>query len=378
MLMHVSASVFLRGASFFSFFCEILLCVGVCPALCTMPGNRTGRDNIVRVIELHKVGKNNREITNQTGVTESTVSRLLKKWRAEGGGDKVPVHKHAGGKALKISPKALKLLKRELDITPSITAKELKNKNPKLLGDVSVRTIQENIQKRLNYSKVKARVKPLVTAKQRRRRVQFAKGHKDWDLVQWHKVLWTDEATFCISESKGTKVWKSPTASACDPRLTVTSVKHPPYLMVWGAFGYGGLGNLVILPKGQTVNSQRYIKLLQENLGECFAKTGCEILQQDGAPCHTSKAVKQWLKKGKVEFIEDWPGQSPDISPIENLWGIMKARLRQEDTSTIPKLNVAIRKVWEEIPDSHYQNLVDSVPKRLQQVIKAKGFPIRK
>ncbi|XP_068226262.1 uncharacterized protein [Palaemon carinicauda] len=180
---------------FFFVFCEILLCVGVCPALCTMPGNRTGRDNIVKLIELHKVGKNNREIANQTGVTESTVSRLLKKWRAEGGGDKVPVHKHAGGKALKISPKALKLLKRELDITPSITAKELKNKNPKLLGDVSVRTIQENIQKRLNYSKVKARVKPLVTAKQGRRRVQFAKGHKDWDLVQWHKVLWTDEET---------------------------------------------------------------------------------------------------------------------------------------------------------------------------------------
>ncbi|XP_068224119.1 uncharacterized protein [Palaemon carinicauda] len=149
-----------------------------------MPGNRTSHDNIVRVIALHKVGKNNREISKQTGVTEATVSRLLIKWRADGVGDKVPVHKHAGGKALKISPKTLKLLKRQLDVTPSITAKELKNNNPKLLGDVSIRKIQENIQKRLNYSKVKARVKPLVTAKQRRRRVQFAKGHKDWDLVQ--------------------------------------------------------------------------------------------------------------------------------------------------------------------------------------------------
>ena len=171
-------------------------------------------------------------------------------------------------------------------------------------------------------------------------------------------------------------MWKSPTASACDPRLTVTSVKHPPYLMVWGAFGYGGLGNLVILPKGQTVNSERYIKLLQENLGECFAKTGWEILQQDGAPCHTSKAAKNWLSDWEVEYIMDWPGQSPDISPIENLWGIIKARLRQEDTSTIPKLELAIQKVWDEIPASHCQNLADSVPNRLKQVIKAKGFPI--
>lgn len=343
-----------------------------------MPGNRTKHDDVVRVVELHKVGKNNREIAHLVGLTESTVSRLLNKWRVGGKGDFVPTHKHAGGKALAISPKALRLVKRQLDLQPSITAKELKEKNPKLLGGVSIRTIQENIQKRLNYSKVKARVKPLVTARQRARRVKFAKEYKDWDITAWRMVLWTDEAIFCISESKGKKVWKSPAASACDPRLTVTSVKHPPYLMVWGAFGYGGLGNLAILPKGQTVNSERYIKLLQENLGECFAKTGCEILQQDGAPCHTSKAAKKWLNDCEVEYIRDWPGQSPDISPIENLWGIMKACLRQEDTSTIPKLELAIQKVWDEIPASHCQNLADSVPNRLKQVIKAKGFPIPK
>lgn len=137
--------------------------------------------------------------------------------------------------------KGLRSIRRQLDKEPWLTAKELRERNPKVLGSVSLRAIQRNISVRLNYRKVKARVKPLVTAKQRRRRVVFAKAHKDWDLVQWSKVLWTDESTFCISEAKGTKVWKSPTASGSDPRLTVPSIKHPPYLMVWGAFGYGGL-----------------------------------------------------------------------------------------------------------------------------------------
>lgn len=274
-----------------------------------MSGKNTSRDNIVRVVELHTVGKRNREIAEITGVNEKTVSRLLQKWRQAGSGDNVPEHKHGGGRPLKIPTKTLRLLKRQLDLNPSITAKELKEKNPKLLRDVAVRTIQHNIQKRLEYSKVKARVKPLVTAKQRRRRVQFTRDHKDWDLVQWHKVLWTDEATYCVSESKGTKVWKSRTSSACDPRLTVTSIKHLPYLMVWGSFGYGGLGNLVVLPKSQTLNSECYIKLLKENLAESFAKTGCEILQQDGAPCHTSRASKKWLSDNEVDFIHDWPGQ---------------------------------------------------------------------
>ena len=114
----------------------------------------------------------------------------------------------------------------------------------------------------------------------------------------------------------------------------------------------------MILSKAQTVNSERYIRVLWENFGECFAKTGCEILQQDGAPCHTSRAAKKWLCDNEVDYIEHWPGQSPDISPI-----IMTASLCQEDTSIIPKLEIAIQKVWEEIPASHCQNLAKSVPK---------------
>ena len=84
-----------------------------------MPGNRTGCDNIVRVIELHKVGKSYREIEKATGVNESTVGRLVKTMAriGEGGGENIPVHEHAGGKALKISTEALRLLRCQLDLT---------------------------------------------------------------------------------------------------------------------------------------------------------------------------------------------------------------------------------------------------------------------
>ena len=116
-------------------------------ALSIMPGGYTSRDNIVRVVELHKVGKKQQEIANLTGITRSTVGRIIQRWRKGGSGDAVPEHKHGGGKALKISPKCLRLIKRKLDICPSLTAKELKEKNPKLLNDVSIRAIQENIQK---------------------------------------------------------------------------------------------------------------------------------------------------------------------------------------------------------------------------------------
>ena len=148
--------------------------------------------------------------------------------------------------------------------------------------------------------------------------------------------------------------------------------------MVWGAFAFGGLADLVILPKDQTVNSNVYLNILNENLANCFAVTGAEILHQDNTPCHTAKIVKEWLRSCDVDCISDWPAQSPDISPIENLWGIVKAKLRQEDTSTIPKLEAALRKVWSRIVHSAAENLADSVPDRLRSVLKMKGFPINK
>ena len=71
----------------------------------------------------------------------------------------------------------------------------------------------------------------------------------------------------------------------------------------------------------------------------------------------------------------DWPAQSPDLSPIEHLWVHLKKKLGEY--STAPKV---VREVWERvmkewnnIPSEVCQNLIESMPRRLEAVIKAKG-----
>ena len=121
--------------------------LGAVDNLTVIGGKHTNRDNVVRVIALHRAGKKNREIARITGVNEKTVSDLLRKWRQGGGGDTVPMPKHGERKPLKIFPKTLKLIKRQLDLNPRITAKQLKEQNPRLLRGITVCTIQRIFRK---------------------------------------------------------------------------------------------------------------------------------------------------------------------------------------------------------------------------------------
>ncbi len=53
------------------------------------------------------------------------------------------------------------------------------------------------------------------------------------------------------------------------------------------------------------------------------------IFQQDMVPAHTAKNTKSWLNDHGVGVL-DWPANSPDLNPIENLWGIVKSKIRNK------------------------------------------------
>ena len=105
--------------------------------------------------------------------------------------------------------------------------------------------------------------------------------------------------------------------------------------MVWGCFSYH---DLLLLPPNTSVNTACYFTILMDHLHTSFDKCQAEVFQHDGAPAHTAKDIADWLADCGLQVLGNWPGNSPDLSPIENLWAIMKARLRSKDTSTLPKL----------------------------------------
>ena len=85
--------------------------------------------------------------------------------------------------------------------------------------------------------------------------------------------------------------------------------------------------------------------------------------------------MKVWKERNKLKCLE-WPAQSPDLNPIENLWMILKRRISARDppAKTVKELKAVVQEEWQKIPVDDVKNLVKSMPKRAKLVIKAKGF----
>jgi hypothetical protein len=75
---------------------------------------------------------------------------------------------------------------------------------------------------------------------------------------------------------------------------------------------------------------QNHLLLWMDNLGSTH-------FLQDGAPCHASKRIWDFLKDQLFKVI-DWPGNSPDLNLIENMSNFVKGKWKDKNISSAPKL----------------------------------------
>uniref|UniRef100_A0A9J8A6U5 Tc1-like transposase DDE domain-containing protein n=1 Tax=Cyprinus carpio carpio TaxID=630221 RepID=A0A9J8A6U5_CYPCA len=69
------------------------------------------------------------------------------------------------------------------------------------------------------------------------------------------------------------------------------------------------------------------------------------IFQQDLASAHSAKATSTWFKDHGIPVL-NWPANSPDLNPIENLWGIVKRKMRYARPKNAEELKATIRATW--------------------------------
>ncbi len=195
--------------------------------------------------------------------------------------------------------------------------------------------------------------------------------------TQWSKVLFSDESKFCISfGNQGPRVWRK-SGEAQNPCCLKSSVKFPQSVMIWAAMSSAGVGPLCFLKS--TVNAAIYQEILEHFMLPSADKHYGDadfIFQQDLAPAHTAKGTKSWFNDHGV-IVLDWPANSPNLNPIENLWGIVKRKMRDTRPNNADELKATVKETWASIPPQQCHKLITSMPRRIEAVIKAKGAPTK-
>ena len=152
-------------------------------------------------------------------------------------------------------------------------------------------------------------------------------------------------------------------------------MKHPAKLMIWGCISIHGTGRLHVV-EGM-MNSEQYLQVLHKRfipqLLDWYAD-GSGVLMHDGAPCHRSRLVNAYLDEAGLEVLP-WPGNSPDLNPIEGIWKILKDKVNRTAATNRRELTERILQTWH-----HDRSIADlaaayirDMPKRVAAVIKAKG-----
>ena len=119
------------------------------------------------------------------------------------------------------------------------------------------------------------------------------------------------------------------------------------------------------------LNAVYYTKILEEHLLPNMYLG--EILQQDNAPAHRAHLTKNWMLENGVELLENRSAQSPDQNSIENLWDMLKRRVKAKNPRNIGELCATCKEEFEEISVDKIQKFYESIPARLSEFIRKGG-----
>src|SRR6218665_1073094 len=141
-----------------------------------------------------------------------------------------------------------------------------------------------------------------------------------------------------------------------------------------------GLTRLHFVPQHTSINSEYYINnILKKELKPVYARldnsgtiskrrlfpdNAISVFQQDGARAHTPPVSRALLNENIPNYIENWPPNSPDLSPIENLWSILSSSVYKDPEPMTPaQLKRHLRKAWNSISVENLHNLIEPLPR---------------
>lgn len=326
------------------------------------------------VVDLINQGSSYRKVEEMTGISFATVQSIYKKFKTHGTTADL-VGRGRKRKTSSTMDRAILLnVKKNRFVSAIKIANDLKSNHGVKISDQTVRN-------RIHEAGFKAMMpikKPYLTKKHMKRRLEFAKKYANMPMTFWKKVLWSDESKFNLKASDGIqRVWRKPDEAYKLSCMRATVKFGGGNIMVWGAMAWRGVGKLEFID--DRMNADMYIDIIRRNLKASARKLrlgSSFIFQQDNDPKHTAKKTSAFFEENHINVLE-WPAQSPDLNPIEHLWALLDNEIGERSFTKKDDLKTAVTNAWGKIDAQKIKNLVESMPRRLAAVIKAKGGPTK-
>lgn len=320
-----------------------------------------------KIIFLHGKGESFKSIGKTIGRGDKAVALVVKKWN-----EQRDLGRAAGsGRKRKTSEFDDRALVREVKRNRFITIEEIRQQD-RFMG-LSKRTISNRIREDGTFNSYWAARKPFISNNNRRKRLKWCHARKHWTVDQWRKVLWTDESPFVLRFNNKKRVWRMKN-ERYEKKCMTGSVKHDKKINVWGCFAAHGVGDLVMVDG--IMEQTQFRDILGASMlpsAEVLFGEGEEWLyQQDNDPKHTAILTQNWFIENKIPIME-WPSQSPDLNPIENLWTILDRACSKRNPQNEAELLEMLQAAWYNLDPNMLDRLVCSMPDRCEAVIKQNG-----